>query len=94
MDVKTILQKVAAGEMTQEEAETQLNKTKTLKVQFKASPKGCISFYGLRRMPISLYLKELETICAAILTKPYTWNAEFERFLSENENKLVQKEDD
>ena len=34
----------------------------TKEVSFKATPKGCIGIYGLRRMPISLYKDELQKI--------------------------------
>lgn len=33
-------------------------------LKVKLSEKGCLSFYGLRRMPISIYPAELEAIMA------------------------------
>ena len=50
MSKKEILKKLANNEITTEEA------------SFKATPKGCIGIYGLRRMPISLYKDELQKI--------------------------------
>ena len=31
-------------------------------VTYKVSPKGAISFYGMRRMPITLYREELDQL--------------------------------
>jgi len=57
MDRKEILAKVAAGELTPEEADDLL---KTLPesqavLSCKVSPKGAVSVYGLQRMPVTLY---------------------------------------
>ena len=57
MDRKEILAKVAAGELTTEEADSLL---KTLPesqgvLSCKVSPKGAVSVYGLQRMPVTLY---------------------------------------
>ncbi|MGQ9605389.1 MAG: hypothetical protein ACUVTW_04250 [Thermogutta sp.] len=57
MDRKEILAKVAAGELTPEEADGLL---KTLPesagvLSCKVSPKGAVSVYGLQRMPVTLY---------------------------------------
>ena len=59
MSKKEILQKLANNEITPEEAETMLE---AKSIEFKVTPKGCIGIYGLRRMPISLYVEELEKI--------------------------------
>jgi hypothetical protein len=84
-----LLQKLQSGEITLEECQKTLNQTQKVQthVHYKVSPKGCISFYGIRRMPISLYPQELELILEAILdTKSY--NQQFSGFLSENTGKL------
>lgn len=57
MDRKEILAKVAAGELTPEEADSLL---RTLPespgvLSCKVSPKGAVSVYGLQRMPVTLY---------------------------------------
>lgn len=59
MNKKDILKKLANNEITPEEAEEMLEEKK---IEFKVTPKGCIGIYGLRRMPISLYLEELQKI--------------------------------
>lgn len=59
MSKKEILQKLANNEITPEEAETMLE---AKSIEFKVTPKGCVGIYGLRRMPISLYVEELEKI--------------------------------
>ena len=59
MSKKEILKKLANNEITPEEAETMLE---AKSIEFKVTPKGCIGIYGLRRMPISLYVEELEKI--------------------------------
>ena len=50
-------------------------------VQYKATPKGCIGFYNVRRMPISLYVEELERILNTILEPGYEYSPDFEKFL-------------
>lgn len=59
MSKKDILKKLANNEITPEEAETMLE---AKDITFKVTPKGCIGIYGLRRMPISIYMEELEKI--------------------------------
>lgn len=66
MSQKEILQKLASGQITTEEANKQLTllQSKT-EVHYKVSPKGGISFYGLRRFPITVYKDELDKILEA-----------------------------
>jgi len=92
-----LLQKLQNGEITLSECQQELKAKKSeTKVSYKVSPKGCISFYGIRRMPISLYRQELESILGSIMELddetgiPY--NATFTQFLEDNEGKISVKE--
>lgn len=91
-----LLQKLQNGEITLEDCQKELKSKKTeTGVTYKVSPKGCISFYGIRRMPISLYKQELEAVIGAILEAtecgiPY--NQTFQEFLESNEGKLSVKD--
>jgi len=90
-----LLQKLQNGEITLDECQQELKTKKSeTKVTYKVSPKGCISFYGIRRMPISLYKQELESILCAIMDDgagiPY--NSTFSQFLQDNEGKISIKE--
>lgn len=89
-----LLQKLQSGEITLEECQSQLNQKQKVESQiyYKVSPKGCISFYGIRRMPISLYRQELEMILDTILEgdEP-SYNGDFSEFLKENDEKLSSK---
>lgn len=57
MDRKEILVKVAAGELTPEEADGLLKNLPESPgvLSCKVSPKGAVSVYGLQRMPVTLY---------------------------------------
>ena len=79
MSKKEILKKLANNEITTEEAETLLE---TKEVSFKATPKGCIGIYGLRRMPISLYKDELQKI------REKTDDGSLDAFIEENKKLL------
>jgi hypothetical protein len=86
MDETTaLLQKLQNGEITLEECNKLIRAKETPKsaITYKLSTKGCISFYGLRRMPISLYPKELEDILKTI-TDQVTYNQAFTEFLVTN----------
>jgi hypothetical protein len=83
-----ILEDVKNGKCSIEEAQTllaQLTVTERKKVTYKVSPKGAISFYGIRRMPITVYLQELEQITNITKTD------EFQKFVAENSDKLSTK---
>lgn len=76
-----ILQQVAAGSLSAEEAAKLLSKEKPKRsITYKISNKGAISFYDLRRMPITLYVGELEKIVSAVCTDT-TWSDDFQEFL-------------
>jgi len=87
-----ILQKVATGELSATAAAKLLKTTadSKKKVYYKVSTKGAISFYGLRRMPITLYIGELEQIIAktALNTE---WNNEFNEFITKVGNSITRK---
>jgi hypothetical protein len=56
-----ILQKLAAGELSVEEANGLLAETEQPKrgtLFCKVSPKGALSVYGLQRMPVTLYVEQ------------------------------------
>ena len=77
-----ILQQLAAGELTADRAHEllQANKPKPKAIRYKVSNKGAISFYDLRRMPITLYVGELEKILSAVCAD-VSWSDEFSEFL-------------
>lgn len=89
-----LLQKLQSGEITLEDCQKELKVSKKTEgdVTYKvASKSGCICFYGLRRMPISIYKEELEKIFNAVLNEGYDYNETFKGFLEENEGKLSVK---
>ncbi len=55
-----ILAKLAAGEITTEEASKQLDELNALKrgLYCKVSENGAVSVYGLQRMPVTLYMEQ------------------------------------
>ena len=84
-----ILESVKDGKCSIEEAQKGLAKLKLgeLKtVTYKVSPKGCLAFYGIRRMPISLYIDELNQIIEITKTE------EFKQFVIDNKSSLSTKE--
>lgn len=91
-----LLQKLQNGELSLDDCQKELKSKTTQKaVTYKVSKKGCISFYGIRRMPISLYLQELESILKVILDidgdeMPY--GETFQSFVDENDGNLSVKE--
>jgi len=88
-----LLQKLQNGEITLDECQQELKTKKSeTKVTYKVSPKGCISFYGIRRMPISLYQQELESILNAIMDDDVSYNTTFTQFLKDNEGKISVKD--
>jgi hypothetical protein len=84
-----ILELVKSGSLSVSDAQEKLARLKLAdlkKVTYKISPKGAISFYGIRRMPITLYNEELKQIMDIANT------SEFNDFISQNSNKLSSKE--
>lgn len=85
-----ILEDVKNNKCTIEEAQKMieqkmLEQNKIKPVSYKISPKGAISFYGIRRMPISLYLQELDKIMEIAQTD------QFKTFVVDNKTKLSTK---
>ena len=58
---RELLEKVAKGEMTVEEAEAAQAQAD---IKFKISPKGAVSVYGLQQFPVTLYKNQWRTIFA------------------------------
>ena len=80
-----VLQKVANGQLTVDEAQQLLSKSSKPTLTYKVSPKGAISFYGIRKFPITLYVAEVEQ-----LTKIFN-SPQFKQFLVDNQDKLTRK---
>lgn len=80
-----ILEDVKNNKCTIEEAQKLLELNQIKPVSYKISPKGAISFYGIRRMPISLYLQELDQIMEIAQTD------QFKKFVIDNKTKLSTK---
>ena len=90
MSATQILEDLKSGKYSVDEAQTllaQLKMKDLKKLTYKVSTKGAISFYGLRRMPITLYAEELHQIVEAANSP------EFKTFLTENHAKLSTKEE-
>ena len=91
MDI--ILSKLQSGEISQSEAQEQIEKINRSKEgvieqrrkQYSVSEKGCISIYGIRKMPISLYINEIEKL------KQIFESQDFITFVAQNEERLSRK---
>ena len=82
-----ILAKVAAGELTVDEASKLLADVEQPKrgtLYCKVSEKGAVSVYGLQRMPVTLYVEQWERLL--------DFGDEVRKFLKENDSKLKRKE--
>tara|TARA_B100001094_G_C17425676_1_gene436715 strand:- start:210 stop:437 length:228 start_codon:yes stop_codon:yes gene_type:complete len=66
------------------ELEKQLEEAKNNKVQLKVSTKGAIQINGIRRLPITLYKTEMETILAM--------NEKITKFIEDNKDDLATKD--
>lgn len=65
MKREEIVQELAAGRMTAEEANRQLAELEQPKrgtLYCKVSQKGAISVYGLQRMPVTLYVEQWDRL--------------------------------
>lgn len=65
MSRKEILEKLASGELTADQADELLAKEEEAKqkgLYCKVSQKGAISVYGLQRMPVTLYVEQWERL--------------------------------
>lgn len=83
-----LLDQFKNGQISMDEVQRRLKEieqTKLKTVTYKLSAKGGVSFYGLRRLPITLYRGELDQIIE-IANSP-----EFKQFLVENDRGLSTK---
>lgn len=62
MKKEEVLAKLAAGEISQEEASRLLDEATQRGLYCKVSPKGAISVYNLQRMPVTLYVEQWERL--------------------------------
>ena len=86
MTKEEILQKVAAGEITPEQAGKLLiaEAPKRGTLYCKVSEKGAISIYGLQRMPVTLYVEQWERLLEFADT--------IKQFMADNATALKRKE--
>ncbi len=86
MSNEEILQKVAAGEITPEQAGKLLvaEAPKRGTLYCKVSEKGAISIYGLQRMPVTLYVEQWERLLEFADT--------IKTFMADNAGALKRKE--
>ncbi len=86
MKKEAILAKLAAGEMSVEEATKALeaHEPKRGALYCKVSEKGAISVYGLQRMPVTLYVEQWDRLLA--------FGDDLKTFLKDNDAKLKRKE--
>jgi hypothetical protein len=81
-----VLAKVAAGEISVEEASKLLvsEAPKRGTLYCKVSAKGAVSIYGLQRMPVTLYVEQWERLL--------NFGDEVRGFLKEHDSELKRKE--
>ena len=87
MTREEILAKIAAGEITVEEASKLLEKADQAKrgsLYCKVSEKGAVSVYGLQRMPVTLYVEQWERLLG--------FAEELRQFLKDHDAELKRKE--
>ena len=85
MTKEEILKKVAAGEITPEEAGKLLMTEAPARgtLYCKVSEKGAMSVYGLQRMPVTLYNEQW--------TRLLEFSDTLKQFLKDNDDKLKRK---
>ena len=82
-----ILAKLAAGEMSPEDAAKMLDEADERKrgsLYCKVSQKGGLSVYGLQRMPVTLYAEQWERLL--------DFADEIRQFIQQNSNALSRKQ--
>ena len=86
MTKEEILQKVASGEITPEQAGKLLISEPPARgtLYCKVSEKGAISVYGLQRMPVTLYVEQWGRLLEFADT--------LKQFMKDNDDKLKRKE--
>jgi len=83
MNEKEILAKVAAGELSADEAAKLLTESRR-SLYCKVSQKGGLSLYGLQRMPVTLYVEQWERLL--------DFSDEIRAFMKEHDPELKRKE--
>jgi hypothetical protein len=86
MSKEEVLAKLAAGELTVEQASQMLADAEPKRgtLYCKVSEKGAISVYGLQRMPVTLYVEQWQRLL--------DYSDEIRGFMKENDAKLKRKE--
>ena len=86
MNKDEILEKLAAGQLSVEEAKSLIAETEPKRgsLYCKVSEKGAVSVYGLQRMPVTLYMEQWGRLL--------DFGDEIRTFVKENESKLKRKE--
>jgi hypothetical protein len=87
MDRDEILKRLAAGELSVEEAGTLIEKADDRRrgaLYCKVSQKGAISVYGLQRMPVTLYVEQWNRLL--------DFADEIRRFATEHDGELKRKQ--
>lgn len=89
-----ILESFKNGEITAEECQLRIASLQTKKpsISLKVTPKGAIGIYGIRRMPVVLYIGELVQILHYLLGEDkWEWTPETESWLALNRSNLSTK---
>jgi hypothetical protein len=92
-ETTALLQQVAAGQLSVSDCQKILRKNKIDKdkpLHLKVTDKGCVGIYGMRRMPITLYVDELQRLLDFMLTN-WSFNEETQQWLEYNNTKLKHK---
>jgi hypothetical protein len=86
MNSQEILKKVAAGELSVEEAGALMEQSQPKRgtLYCKVSEKGAVSVYGLQRMPVTLYMEQWGRLL--------DFGDEIRTFIKDNESKLKRKQ--
>ena len=87
MEKDDILAKLAAGEISTEDASKLLDKMqqeRRTSLYCKVSQKGAISVYGLQRMPVTLYVEQWERLL--------NFGDDIRKFMQEHDSELKRKD--
>ena len=87
MKQEEILEKLAAGEISTQDASRLMDEAEREKrgsLYCKVSPKGAISVYGLQRMPVTLYVEQWERLL--------NFGDEIRQFMQRHDAELKRKE--
>lgn len=86
--IAEITEQIASGAIDAAEGQKLIAKLMPKGVYYKVAKKsGAISFYGIRKMPITLYKNEIESILEIIVANT-THTEEYEEFLKSNADSL------